>query len=467
MIESTNAVIIAEYRLLNACYLNQDNLDKQGVSEESFVHDQSKTLFNSIFSLKTENIPINENSLFQRASSLDNDISQEQIDYIVSINEDPNVNINDIVKTLTIAKNAVDCTKNLEEAKTIINSKILLSDEDKAKVRNLLYDSEEKALMEEQHSGVMNLDTWSAEYIEEFKKRQNGKLYSFNDKILDNIITTGPEPGCGGLICASSGMGKSSYCLNLINNFINLQVPCMYFSLEMGKIDTFDRLIAIREQVPFKDLVNPSDPNVYQTMLGLINNERQELIKNNKFRFCEDPSLTLNDIRSYIKKFQSDIGQRYCIVVLDLVTMVKDFASVANGVSLANQMEFAINKLNAMAKELGFHYIGVAQLNRTVESDKIIDIEDIDKLRPTRSAIKNSGALLERTRYCISLFRKKFYADTYLPDNPETQEMDDIIEVGLMKQNNGVTARKYARFDGDTFSITPVIEQQSDNTGAA
>ena len=67
MIESTNAVIIAEYRLLNACYLNQDNLDKQGVSEESFVHDQSKTLFNSIFSLKTENIPINENSLFQRA----------------------------------------------------------------------------------------------------------------------------------------------------------------------------------------------------------------------------------------------------------------------------------------------------------------------------------------------------------------------------------------------------------------
>src|SRR5574344_228794 len=140
MIESTNAVIIAEYRLLNACYLNQDNLDKQGVSEESFVHDQSKTLFNSIFSLKTENIPINENSLFQRASSLDNDISQEQIDYIVSINEDPNVNINDIVKTLTTAKNAVDCTKKLEEGKTIINSKILLSDEDKAKVRNLLYD---------------------------------------------------------------------------------------------------------------------------------------------------------------------------------------------------------------------------------------------------------------------------------------------------------------------------------------
>lgn len=464
MIESSNAVLMAEYRLLNACFLDNSNLDKPGVSEDSFIHEQSKTIFNSMMQLRSEKVPINMNSLFQRAASLDVGIRQDQISLIQDINEEQTVVLDDILKTLTSAKKRVNVLENLEKIKNIVDSNVILSDEDKAKLRDLYYSSEEQTLVEETREGVMTFEQWKDAYFKEFDKRVNGKAYYFNDEILDDLITTGPQPGQGGLICASSGMGKSAYCLNLINRFIDRQIPCMYFSLEMGKVDTADRLMAIRKQIPFKDIVNPvsSDPTMFQGIRGQLMAEFDNLISNNKFRFCEEPTLTLNDIRSYITKFQADTGQKYCLVVIDLLTMVQDFASIKGSASLANQIEFAINKLNAMAKELGFHYIGVVQLNRTVEADKVMDIEDITKLRPTRSAIKNANALLERARYVVSLFRPKYFADTYLSDDPQTAEMQDMIEVGIMKQNNGVTTKRYALFDGETFTVTPMLKTESD-----
>ena len=260
-------------------------------------------------------------------------------------------------------------------------------------------------------------------------------------------------------------MGKSSYVLNLINNLINRDIPVLYFSLEMGKIDTYDRLVSIRTQIPFKNLVNPEDPSEWASYKDRIEEEHEVLSKHVKFRFCDDPEITLNDIESYIRKFQADIGVQYCIVVIDLVTMVQDFASVSNGVSLANQIEFAINKLNAIAKTCGIHYIGIAQLNRKVEEDKVRDPEDIPKLRPNRAAIKNSNALLERCRYVISLFRPKYFADTYLSveEFPEIAEMEDIIEVGVMKQNNGMTGRAECKFDGETFTVAPIENPDLDN----
>ena len=459
---------MAEYRLLNACFLDNKYLDSPGVNEDAFIHEQSKTIYNSMMQLRSEKVPINMNSLFQRAASLDVGIRQDQIALIQDINTESEVVLDDILKTLSSAKKRIISNKDIEEVKDILNSNIIISADDKTKLRDLLYRVEENTLIEETHEGVMNFEQWKDAYFQEFDKRSKGKAYYFNDEILDNLITTGPQPGQGGLICASSGMGKSAYCLNLINRFIDRQIPCMYFSLEMGKVDTADRLMSIRKQIPFKDIINPtsSDPTTFQSIRSLLMKEFDDLIANNKFRFCDEPTLTLNDLRSYITKFQTDTGQKYCLVVIDLLTMIQDFASLKGNASLANQIEFAINKLNAMAKELGFHYIGVVQLNRTVEADKVVDIDDITKLRPTRSAIKNANALLERARYVVSLFRPKYFADTYLSDDPQTAEMQDIIEVGIMKQNNGITTKRYALFDGETFTVTPMLntEETTDET---
>lgn len=457
-IESNNAVVIAEYRLLNACFLNPDNLMQQDINEDIFFYQQSKSIFNSLIELKKENIEITENSLYQRAASKDISIRQEQIQTVVDINDDKNVQIKDILDGLNLAKKVDFSLKKLKEAESLLSKNLIINDEDKDTFRDILSSVEAKVLREDNKMGLLTFDEWTNDYIEEFKNRKNGKIYYFNDPILDKLITTGPEPGNGGIICAASGMGKSSYVLNIINNFISREIPCMYFSLEMGKMNTMDRLMAIRHQIPFKNFVNPSSLDEHNDLLNLIKEDRENLIKNLKFRFCEDPNLSLNDIRSYIQKFQADTGQTYIIVVIDLISMVKDFTTTKNGLNLAASMEFAINKMNAIAKELGIHWIGVAQLNRSVESEKIVDIDDIYKYRPNRNALKNSNALTERSRYLISLFRPKYYAEMYLPDDPATNEMTDIVEIGLLKQSNGCVGRTEALFDGDTFTVTPIIQ---------
>ena len=131
--------------------------------------------------------------------------------------------------------------------------------------------------------------------------------------------------------------------------------------------------------------------------------------------------------------------------------MIKEFYD--DGSNMAQQIERAVNKLDILAKELGFHWVGVVQLNRSVESDKVLTEQSIEKLKPTRSAIKNSSALLERARWAITVFRKRYFADLYLTEE-EAERIDDVAEIQLMKANDESISRRYMRFDGPTFKMT-------------
>ena len=86
-----------------------------------------------------------------------------------------------------------------------------------------------------------------------------------------------------------------------------------------------------------------------------------------------------------------------------------------------------------------------------------MDLDDIDRLRPTRAAIKNSGALLERCRYCLSLFRKKYYAEAYL-EKEEAEVLEDVIEVGLMKASNAQVGKRFMMFQPEIFRCTPLVD---------
>lgn len=320
----------------------------------------------------------------------------------------------------------------------------------------------ESDLMIQKSMKSMTMTEWIDLYKKDFEERKNGKRWKFNEEILDYFVRTGPVPGEGGLICAATGMGKSAYCLYLLYRLILAKIPVAYFTLEMGAISTMDRLLSSITQIPFKEIVDIKDYESWESIKNAIEKEANELKKvENLFMISEDPSISLLNLKQEIRKFQLRCGQEYCIVIVDLLTMVEEFSSLNNGAGLAQSIELAINKLNALSKEMGFHYIGVVQLNRTVESDKVHDLDDINRLKPTRSSIKNSGALLERARWCVSLFRPKYYADTYL-EKEDSDKLDDVIEVGLLKANNSKTGKRHMMFDGDTFSLMPISNHDED-----
>lgn len=462
-ISGQDAVMIAEYRLLNAIMLNKDLINEPDVSKDLLVHDMMKSIYSGIELCIKQNVPLTVNAVFQQSSALDLNVTLSDIKDIYNINTDPNVCLIDIVSLLKSTQNALSALADLESIKSIINNSPIINEENAEKIRQATYSVESKLLTKDTEKRVETFKEWTDDYKVEFESRKNGKKYLFNDPILDKYITYGPAPGSGTLIAAATGMGKSAFCLNLINKMVNVETPCFYYSLEMGKFDTMDRLISLRSKIPLSEIVNPPDEPTWQSIKDAQNGIFEDLIKNNKFRFCESANISLSQVAGDIRKFQVDIGQKYCVVVFDLLSMIKEFMITDHsGINFAQGIEVAINILNALAKELGFHYIAVLQMNRKGEDEKVDDIDDIKKLRPVRTGIKNSGAFLERVRAALGLFRPRYYAEEYIDDTALWENMPDYCQVFSLKQNSGTVGEigKYL-FDGETMSMEPVEDEIS------
>lgn len=460
-LDEQNPILIAEYRLLNALYLNPNKFLEIG--RDDFVHETCKDVYDAMQKLNDASIPQSKNAIFQDASARNINVSASFIQAFININNDPNVVVKDAVDMLHQAQHSIKALNNLEEVRKLVNENPLRTEEINEKIKDLLYSSESELMPINKKQGIKTFDEVEQSYLENFEERKNGKQYEFGDPVLDKAVKYGPAPGQGGLIAAATGMGKSAFCLNLINRAINNRIPVMYYSLEMGEIDTFDRLMALRSNTDMDNIVNPTDKDVWQLEKDMIKNQFDVLKQNSNFRFSENASVSLSQVKQDIKKFQQDINQEYCIVVFDLLSMVKEFMVVdKNGLNFAQGIEVAINMLNAMAKELGIHYIAVLQMNRKSEGEgHIDDLDDLNKLRPVRNQIKNSGAFLERVRWAIGLFRPKYYAELMIEDKALWEDMPDYCEVSMLKQNQGMIGivGKYL-FDPDTMSMTPVIEEE-------
>lgn len=459
-ISEQDNVVIAEYRLLNALALNPNNLNESGVDENIFVHEVCKSYFKAIKHLQETGVKPTVQAIYQYASGLDVNVSLDSIESFFEIQSDVNVEVKDMVEGLSSAHVALDALKLMEKVSSIVNGNPIRSDDDNEKIAELLNQVQNKLFEEVTIKRTENFEELREDYLKDFEDRKLGKKYLFHDEHLDKAITYGPNPGNGGLICAATGMGKSAYCLNLLDNFVSLGTPCMLYTLEMGKIDTTDRWMSKRLGIPMADIVNPPDPETWASIKEQITAEFTKLKENKLFRISECASISLVQLKQDIIKFQKEIGQKYCVVFIDLLSMVREFMITdKQGVNFAQGIEVAINVLNAMAKELGIHWIGTLQLNRKSEEGTIDDYNDIKKFRPKRTDIKNSSSFLERARYSLYLFRPKYYADLYL-DKELTEDVQDIVEVGLMKQNNGQvgTFGRYL-FEPETMNMIPVEEE--------
>ena len=466
-LDAQDMVVIAEYRLLNAIFLKPENIMEKKIDREIFVHEVCKSLFDSIEHCYNNKIPVTEEAVFQYGSGIDINISSENIHTIATLQLDKNVETKDMCEALYKTKQSLKAISLMREVEAITHSNPILTPEQEDKIRMKMYEAENLLLSTVNIKKVETAEEMARAYKEAFDERRNGKKYRFYEPLLDKLITYGPAPGCGGLIAAATGMGKSAYCLSIIDRLKKAGVPIMYYSLEMGRTDTMDREVAKNIDVPLADIVNPPDPDTWQAINEKLEKFLKEFVQDKNFRFSECASLTLGNIKQDIIKFQQEIGQQYMVVVFELLSMIKDFMIVdKSGVNFAQGIEVAINVLNAMAKELGFHYIAVLQMNRKSEDGRIDDLKDIEKFRPSRSQIKNSGAFLERVRYALTLFRPKYYAEAYLEDASLYEDMQDICHVSLLKQNQGkVSSSLRYLFDGETMNMIPLEDEDLTKEG--
>lgn len=454
----------AEKRLLRALYNNPEYFEDERVDIDLLSSMSTKNVFTALQNLVNKGITPTRDALLQEYSVIDLDASPYVVD-VISDESVKNEDLTDIISQLKDFRKRREAVASLKSAiKTIENT---------ARVTNEQYEKIDEDIVnatsqlnpkgdEHDIDDVMTFEQWFNSYKPEFAKRQNGKVYWFRNYMFDSLVEDGPQPGEIGIIASASGSGKSTVCANLVNGFIETHIPTAYYSLEMSQVATMDRILAKRCHIPYKKIKNPGDD--YDEILAEIEAQRKELKDNPLFRFCDSGDVSLKKLEKDIKRFQKETNTRYWIVVVDLLSMVSDFTKFTAGANFAQGIEVAVNKLSALAKRLGVHFIGVLQLNRNAEAQGGVNsIDDLDKLKPNRAQIKNANAFLERARYVVTTFRKLPYAKLFLKEEEYEGQLDDIIEVSIVKLNNGeIGESMYGIFDAEYFDILPMEKEETE-----
>ena len=449
-------IVKTEQQVLNCVWSRPELIYK--FDREYFLSPTAKTIFSAIKLLYENNVMLSLGNVLTEAVKKNENITKDLLENLRK--EDFSIeNFEFYFKNLKkiYAKDHIE-SKLLKEILTEVSSKNELNTE---KLENFALDiMEHLEIIEGKESLLMNLYQMMLTYEKTLDDRARNKLtYSTGDSRLDKLITMGFAPGNMTLLFASTGLGKSAYGLSLVNKQINKQIPSMYVSPEMDIIATMDRLCAMRLDIPYSLLYPDENGEVSEQVIDMVRGEAERLKNVRSFYFVEEPNLSITDIGVLAKEAKKKMRTDYLVCTIDLVTMLKEFSGKD-----PKEMEDGMNRLNELAKTLRIHFFNIAQANRSAENHRVISVEDIQRLRPTISNVKNSGALGERSRVVLSVFREKYYAERFFPESPILDTMEDIMEIAILKQNQGKVGKvlKYL-YDGERFKILPFLEGIENN----
>ena len=234
---------------------------------------------------------------------------------------------------------------------------------------------------------------------------------------------------------------------------IHKKIPCLYVSLEMPVDMLIDRLFASKYQLPL-DWLYPQS-NEYETVPDWVFEKlelfKTELKQSKLFRIVDEATFSISDLEELIVAVKKEMNVAHLNVFVDLTTMLQEFTNAVG--SRADNIEIGVNQLNAIAKKHKCHIVNIVQSNRQQDSMRLTKLDDIDKLRPTLNHIKSSNALAERARLVLGVFRKKYYAERYFPNEVETETMDDVMQVSILKQSQGALGELTYLFAGKLASV--------------
>lgn len=208
------------------------------------------------------------------------------------------------------------------------------------------------------------------------------------------------------IVGAGTGTGKSSFLLNLMNDFMN-NYQCIYFNIEMSKTALYRRLIAIYGDIPISAIDHPTD---YQKKL--IDKSLNEIPQHSII--FEHQMNNIKDIRSVIAKNKD--YSKHTIVFIDHIGLVK----CDNKNSLYEQSTEVAKQLRAMCLEYDCTIVCASQLNRLAMSSEEI----------TLNMLKDSGELENSSRKVILLYPVK---------DQDKESLEIVMNVDIAKNDSGLT----------------------------
>ena len=423
------------------------------IKENYFLSSEGRDLYETLLDLYRGNVSFSNENIISAGNRVNQGITHELLSAIRKVPYD--INAWDHYRFLVqeaYAKDKIQSTL-LKDALTSVTIKGRL---DVDKLQDIVYEIQNCInLAKGQATSVKSIGEMFDSYQNVLAQRLDGSAFRDTGcSLLNDALPTGFSPDEITTIFGSTGIGKSTYSLYLINRLINKMIPCFYVSLEMSETATMDRWMASRLRIPLQELFSKKG-QIEESVFERVRLEREKLEHGRKFAFIDETKVSSASLEKMIEQIKLKLKTDYLVVFVDLATMLDDFSEGS-----PSAYEQAMNSLHQLAKRAGVHLVLIVQaLNKSLEDRRPKTFEDLQAFRPLLASIKNSGAIAERSRNVLSVFRQHYYAKRFFPEDPLVAEEDDILDVPVMKCSNGVmgTIVRYL-YDGEHFRIYPIPE---------
>ncbi len=259
------------------------------------------------------------------------------------------------------------------------------------------------------------------------------------------------------ILAARPSMGKTALATNIAEHVtLELQVPCLFVSLEMARRELAQRMLCSLGKIDGKKFRS-----------GFISSaEREKLVKASNALgqaplFIDDtPSRTVSEIAACARRLKRKTGLG--LVIIDYLQLIEPDNPQD---PRQEQVARLTRRLKAMARELKIPVLCLAQLNRQVEQGR-------EGHRPRLSHLRESGAIEQDADVVMFVHREEYYCHSR--EEAEEKGVAGIAEIIVAKQRNGPTGdvklawlQKFTRFENlrphyEEFDVPVSDEEEED-----
>lgn len=240
------------------------------------------------------------------------------------------------------------------------------------------------------------------------------------------------------VIGARPGQGKTALVLSILRNMCLQNVPCGIFSLEMGRSQLVQRLLAQQSNVAaYKIKVNKLEQ---YDRIRLF--EAKAVMRTWPIKINDEAGMTLRRLRTKATIWKKKHGIKFLVV--DYLQLMGSDEKKINREAVISEIS---RGLKVLAKDLGIPIIALSQLSREVEKRP-------DKM-PQLSDLRESGAIEQDADQIWFLMRPDYYKmDGTISVDGGNYDCADVCILDVAKFRAGETKQVPLKFHGMTMTFT-------------